>query len=335
VRRLQSIQHLRAVAAIGVVLYHACQWGHARFEIGASGVDLFFVISGFVIGLGLDDAAATPAGFMARRVWRVAPPYWLVTLALLLIALVWPRWLPEVEVEPAHVILSLLFIPHVNPDQIPFPILPVGWSLTYEMIFYVLAAACLTQPPRRRLGLLAAGLVAMPIFGVNVHPAFFLFANPMMLQFLAGALVARAYRRGALPRYGGGWAMVGAAGLAYVALYWFDLYGSLFRPLAWGAPATLLVAGAVSLEREGHWPRFPALDRLGEASYSIYLMHWPVVVMLAQTLGVRPAWVFIPLSSLCAVGAGLVFWRWVERPLPRLRRRSVSMPPAGEAAAGA
>lgn len=333
-RRLSSIQHLRALAALGVVLYHACQWGHVRFEIGAAGVDLFFVISGFVIGGVITDPQMSPAAFLRRRLWRVAPTYWIVTLAVLAIALAWPWLLPEVFPEPGHLVLSLLFIPHVNPEHLPFPMLPVGWSLTYEMIFYLIAAACLILRPQRRLALLAAGLIALPIFGVNVHPAFFLFANPMMLQFLAGALVAQVYRSGRLPRYGGGWALLAAAALAYLTLSCFDLYGSLFRPFAWGAPAALLVAGAVSLEAENGWFRSAGLERLGSASYSIYLCHWPVVVMLAAVAGVRPAWLFVPVAGLAAIGAGLALSRWVEQPLLRLRRVTAPSPqPAASACA--
>ena len=97
------------------------------------------------------------------------------------------------------------------------------------------------------------------------------------------------------------------------------------RPLLWGAPALALVAGAVSLERErqghpalsrlAHSPLGRIVDRLGEASYSIYLCHWPVVVALANTMGVRRPWLFAPLATAASIAVGLVCWRLVERPL--------------------
>lgn len=107
--------------------------------------------------------------------------------------------------------------------------------------------------------------------------------------------------------------------IMFVVLSFFDLYASLWRPILWGTPAALLVAGAVSLEADGRVLANRLTDRLGEASYSLYLCHWPVVVILANTIGVaRPA-LFVPLAFGSAVAAGLIYWRLVERPLARVR----------------
>ena len=310
-----------------MVLYHACQWTDAGFKIGAAGVDLFFVISGFVMGLALPDPAARPGEFLRRRLWRVAPAYWLVTFAVLFAALTWPRLLPRVYPTPGQTLLSLLFIPHLDPAGLPFPLLPVGWSLSYEMIFYGLVAISLTQPAKRRFGVLAAGLIGVMLSGAIVHPAFFLFANPMMLQFLAGVLIARAYGQGRLPRRDAGWSLIASGAVIYVALAGLDLYGSLLRPLLWGAPAALVVAGAVSLEAQGVRIRLPVLGLLGEASYSIYLCHWPVVAILAKLAGPPSPWLFAPLAA-AAVAVGLAFWWLIERPLMRWGRGPVIPAPS-------
>ncbi len=330
-QRLCSIQALRALAALSVVLYHACQWANAGFAIGAAGVDLFFVISGFVLWTSAQDRDLTPRLFLQRRFWRVVPAYWLITLIVAALALAWPKLLPHVYVTPGHALLSLLFIQHNDPGGLPFPLLPVGWSLNYEAVFYAVMALSLLAPRRRRFGRIAWSLVGIMLFGILVpaalflfgapragataQTAYFLFANPMMLQFLAGASLARLRLEGRLPRHGAGWGLL-AIGLAMVfGLSFFDLYASLWRPLLWGVPALLVVAGAVSLEAEGVVLSAPLLDRLGEASYSIYLCHWPVVVILASLVGVARPWLFIPLASASAIAAGLVCWRLVERPL--------------------
>ena len=324
--RLRSIQALRALAALSVALYHACQWADCGFLIGAAGVDLFFVISGFVIWLALQDRDLSSADFLGRRLWRVAPPYWIASLAALAVALAWPRLLPEIYPAPGHVLLSLLFVPHLDPLGQPFPLLPVGWSLCYEMVFYLLAAAALVEPVRRRFGRMAWGLVGAMAFGMVFRPAYFLFANPMLMQFLAGAAIARLWIAGRTPRHGAGWGLL-AAGLGlFFALSFFDLYASLWRPLLWGAPAALVLAGAVSLEAEGRAPRSRLLARLGEASYSIYLCHWPVVVMVFKLVGPGRAWLSVPLGVGAAVLTGLAFWRFVEQPLLRWGARRLFAP---------
>ncbi|MDR3508698.1 MAG: acyltransferase [Caulobacteraceae bacterium] len=318
--RLRSIQHLRALAALSVVLYHACQWSNAGFAIGAAGVDVFFIISGFSMWMAVQDRDLSIKDFLRRRVWRVVPAYWLVTLILTALALAWPRLFPHVYVQPLHLLLSLAFIPHTDPVGLPFPLLPVGWSLNYEAIFYLLVAASLAEIPRRRFGRIGWSLAGVALFGVIVRPTFYLFANPMMFQFLAGAAIARALLQRRLPRHGAGWGLLAAGLGAFFYLSFFDLYGSLWRPFLWGAPAALIVAGAVSLEAQGSWGRSRALEGLGEASYSIYLCHWPVVVALSQIVGVRQPWLFVPLAFVLSVAAGLVCWRLVERPLAGLWR---------------
>lgn len=337
--RLRSIQALRALAALAVVFYHACQWADCGFAIGAAGVDIFFVISGFVLWTAVRERPSTPFQFIQRRFWRVAPAYWLVTAMVAIVALVWPKLLPRVYVTPGHALLSVLFIQHNDPAGLPFPLLPVGWSLNYEAVFYAVVALSLTAPIRHRFGRIAWSLVGVMVSGMVVHPLYFLFANPMMMQFLAGAALARARLMGRLPRHGAGWGLLAVGLLLFFGLSFFDLYASLWRPLLWGAPALALVAGAVSLESQ---PRpNPALnrladspigrivDRLGEASYSIYLCHWPVVVALANSWGVRQSWLFVPLAAGASIGAGLVCWRLVERPLMRgevWRRRAETGP---------
>ena len=323
-RRLDNLQHLRAAAAVAVLLYHVGQWCGDGFKIGAAGVDLFFVISGVAMGLSALDPALTPSVFIKRRLWRIAPPYWIASLAVLGLALACPRLLPKVYPDLGHVLLSLLFIPHLDPTGLPFPLLPVGWSLSYEMVFYAIVAASLIAPPPRRARIVVWGLIGVMLFGVVARPAYFLFANPMMLQFMAGFLIAKAHAHNQLPRHGAGWGLILAGLVAYFGLSGFDLYASLWRPLLWGAPAALIVAGALSLERGVKARRLPTT--LGDASYAIYLCHWPVVVMLAKIMGVSRVWVFAPSAILAALAVGLLYWRMVERPLLHWRGRALPAP---------
>ncbi len=188
---LHSIQYLRALAVLAVVGYHACQWRRGGFEVGRAGVDIFFVISGVIMWRVSSNLEARPPVFLWRRLTRVAPLYWLTTLFVAALCVVWPAFLPNVHPAWAHVALSLAFIPHLDPTGLPFPLLPSGWSLNYEAVFYCVFAGALLAPRRHRTAVVAGALTAIVLFGLLVcQPAYFLGANPMLLQFAAGVALA-------------------------------------------------------------------------------------------------------------------------------------------------
>ena len=319
-----SIQHLRAVAALSVALFHACQWSQIDFSIGAAGVDLFFVISGFVMWTVTTGRDAGPLDFIRRRLIRVAPLYWLVTLALVAGALVFPQRFPDVEPRADHVLLSLAFIQHMNPDGQPFPILTPGWTLNYEAVFYLVFASCLVLPVRRRLAALTMALTLLSLAGFVWPPGYVMLLNPMFLQFLAGVWLARLAQEGLLPERAVGWLLL-ALGLGLFLLLWLSAIDpDLWRPMIWGVPATLVVAGAVSIEADGGWPRWSWLGALGDASYSLYLTHTLTIGALAMTIGAWNPPVFVPLAMLVGTAGGLACFQWIEKPLLSLLRRRLA-----------
>jgi exopolysaccharide production protein ExoZ len=315
-----SIQVLRGLAAVLVVIFHAFQWLDDQFWIGAAGVDVFFVISGFIIWRVAAREAQSPASFLWRRFTRVAPAYWVATGVVAAAVLVDPLFLPQVAVTPAHLFLSLAFIQHRDPHGLIFPLLPPGWSLNYEALFYGIVGLALFAPPRRRLAVVTAALFAVVAFGFAVPPAYGFIANPMLLQFAIGAWLGRQESLGLRlePKAGLGFAISGALILA--ALWVAGFRNEFFRPLLWGAPAAMIVAGFVALE--GH-PRFkpPAfLIRLGDASYAIYLCHLPATALIAHGFGVWPAGLFVPLAAAASIATGLAFHAAIEQPLIRAAR---------------
>ena len=136
-KRLSSIQILRAAAALSVALFHACQWSQADFAVGAAGVDLFFLISGFVLWLAAERAPVSPGAFLWARFTRVAPLYWIWTLIAAAMAAVWPPITAIIHLGLGHLLLSLAFLPHTDPAGGPWPLLPSGWTLVYEAFFYL------------------------------------------------------------------------------------------------------------------------------------------------------------------------------------------------------
>jgi exopolysaccharide production protein ExoZ len=313
-RPLLSIQYLRAVAALMVVLYHANRWAWRDFDIGAAGVDIFFVISGFVLWTSISERPLGPFLFLRRRLARVAPLYWILTLLVAGAAALWPGLFFEAHPTLGHVLLSLAFIQHFNPVGRPFPVISAGWSLNYEMIFYLVMATALFLPKAARFRALIFGLVAVVAFGFIDHPAYFLGANPMFLQFAAGVVLARVALEERLPprRFGYVCVALGVAGFAVASR--FDLFEHLWRPLFWGAPALLLVMGAVTVERAGRLPHIEPLQRLGDASYSIYLCHVIITELLTNVIPTSQ-WIYVPIAFGVSVVVGLLCHLAIERPL--------------------
>ena len=320
---LLSIQYLRAAAALAVTLYHALQWADGGFEVGRAGVDVFFVISGVIMWRVTAGRPPSPGAFLARR-------YWLMTLLVCAVALAWRGFLPEVIPDGRHLALSLAFIPHFDPLGRPFPLLPPGWTLTYEAIFYVLFAAALMAPERLRAIVVTVALSVVVASGFALDdPAYILGANPMLLQFAAGVWLAVAMEARVLPGRAWGFGLLVLGAGAFAALQITGFVNELWRPLIWGAPATLLVMGALCVETDGGVARLAAPLAVGDASYALYLVHLPATALVAHTLGWRIPWLFVTVSMVVSLAAALACHAWVEKPLIAAIRRIVSRAPIG------
>ena len=316
--RLVSIQYLRATAALMVVGYHVCLFGfRTGFEIGAAGVDVFFIISGFILWTVAAERPLPPLTFLWRRIGRVAPLYWIITLTCAAIAARWPQMIFDANPTWRHLALSLAFIHHTNPAGRPNPVLPVGWSLNNEALFYLLFSLVLFTKAEHRLRNLALALGLVVLIAIKIPHLYYIGYSGMFLQFLAGAWLAKLRLDGRLPEQRMGWLLILCAIAGFALLQPFDLYETLVRPLAWGAPALALVAGGVTLETRKPLPDVPVLRFLGDASYSIYLIHWPVISMLQQVMQSRQL-IFLPLAFTASIAAGIALHLGLERPLLRL-----------------
>jgi len=325
--RFESIQYLRGLAALGVVLHHASlpqPWLSRpliHLQAGGFGVDIFFVISGFIM---ITAASTARVGkFLQHRFIRVVPLYWLATV-LTCALLDHARVLAGDRTLLTHVGQSLLFIPHfspVAPGRV-WPYLVPGWTINIELFFYLVFAVGIGL--RRILpvtfiiiGGLALGGVLLDVSG----PYWQTWANPVMLEFLAGILIGRHVE--ALRRPGMAWLLpLGFA--AFLASGFIDLP----RFIVWGIPAALIVAGTVALERSGKLPRSRWLGALGDASYSLYLFQIIPLRIVARIVArlpllglAQPALLFVG-GVVAAVIAGFLAHSLLERPLLRAMRRA-------------
>ena len=349
--KLVTIQILRAAAALLVVMHHAqfeaaalAQRTSQAFAPSAllpwaGGVDVFFVISGFIIVHAAAAHAAGPRGrrrFLAHRIARVVPLYWLVTALYLAVGLALPAALSGAGGPPdaGSVAASFLFWPAARPDGSIQPLYGLGWTLNGEMAFYALFAVGLGWGRRARVAWLVAALAAIVAAGAWLRPAsvpLAFWSSPVMMEFALGALIAFARDEGL--RLGrpvrAALALLGLVLLWRVAQDGADLDG-FRRPLALGIPAACLVAAAALGDprtRGGRAsPALSALAALGDASYALYLVH-PFVLrglreglVRANLAALLDPWATLALMLALSVAAALLVHAFVERPMTRLAR---------------
>jgi exopolysaccharide production protein ExoZ len=340
---LHSIQILRAVAALGVLVYHTSRELAERIGltgplsdivVGAAGVDLFFVISGFVMVYASDALFAQPGAprhFLLRRIARIVPLYWATTLLLLLYMWVAHRSLPP-GIEPwTGVFASFAFWPYPRTDGVIAPIHALGWTLNYEMFFYAVFAVALLLPGRAAIAAIVALYVALVIMNA-AHPLpqpLGYWCNPIIIEFCFGMLIAAAYLQGVrLPR-------MGTTGLLAIALAAYALsvvigYRPPWRLLQWGVPGAALVA-AFALAEVNPIPGVlaRAFAFLGDASYSLYLVHPFTIPFVRRVMG--PSLALPLMQSLypvaliaAAICAAILSYLVFERPITRALQRRLT-----------
>lgn len=313
-----SIQFLRFLASFLVLVSHSANVLNVpkSITVGDAGVDIFFIISGFVIGLvGPQDPSAIR--FWFKRIVRVMPLYWIGLLAF--IALRFYLW----RIEPAtgDFIHSLFLIPRRGPGW--FPILFPAWTLSYEMFFYAVFGVALAIS--RRHVVLGVSLLFLAIVYMPWKTLAAVLDVTLLLEFVAGMMVAIIYQRVWISRRNPklGMLMVAAAAV----MFFMNREDVEVRVLGWGGPALILVIGMIQLEGLKFF-RKGIVPMLGAASYATYLFHITLMTsaresvasMLHIDLRGYPE-VGMPLLVAVSLVGGMLAHLYVEKPMMALLKR--------------
>jgi exopolysaccharide production protein ExoZ len=344
-KQLDGIQILRGVAASMVVFHHFCLMlneygGHSRVAqyhnlglVGAAGVDIFFVISGFIIvyTMMLRERPITWPQFALARIKRVVPLYWLFTLLLVGIW-VTHKALKSMVVTPDLLIRSLFFLPltkyTLGAAPSSHPILVQGWTLQYEAFFYLLCTLVIAILGVKKLFPFVSIAVVLSMVAARLIPsAPNYLSDPLLLEFVAGTILGWLAATGLLAGLAHGrvlaWLAISGATVAlFLTSFLTDPFSA--RVWGWGIPGVLLVFGSILVKpsRSGILAR-PAIY-IGSASYSIYLGHG-LVTLFAGTL-MKGGYLtgsgdgFLFLATVGTIAATSLVYPMLEKPINRSLR---------------
>jgi exopolysaccharide production protein ExoZ len=340
--QLLSIQYLRGLAALSVLVTHALQWPLAEMNIvllktGRLGVEVFFVISGFIITTIAGDGRFNPKEFLVRRAFRIVPAYWAATFLITILAVAIPTQFRTTIPTIEGLIKSLLFIPSLEPKA---PLLLLGWSLNFEVFFYLLFASLFFLRSEARtlvlLGILTL-LVGIGQFATGLSHVEAIYTSPSLIGFSLGTILAQAYRHGMFTRFCAQlrWGTFAAPCVLLVAFYVVDWNGSeeiaLWKHVLMSSTALSIVLFGLNHEAAGEVTHVKALKHIGDISYSVYLFHlfsvgatWAISKRLFD---IHQPLVYLGCASLAiltGLATGLVCYQLIEKPFltgsPKRRR---------------
>ena len=304
--QLTGIQSLRGIAALLVILCHAQLWQGKNFPtvtlvpfqlfFGEAGVDIFFVISGFIMMYVTPKSFVSwrnQASFLVRRFTRIYPTYWAIVIPIILFWFVHPEEVNRSQGNHVNVLTSILLLP----DKYS-PALGVAWTLVFELFFYVVASFIFYGDGPKRLvatliwfSIIAAATMLHP--AVIQNPWLHVWLSPLSLEFISGMLLAYALQRGSfsINPWIAGWVVLLSWGtIIFSGLHHGGYTGngeSYIRIFTYGVPAVLIVWMMLQMELQNRWTWFKAIAPLGDRSYSAYLLHLPLLAAMLRVAGIR------------------------------------------------
>lgn len=323
---LYSVQFLRALAAILVLISHVNHKaeqisgvGSDWFSIGGSGVDLFFIISGFIMCYATENKNIKPVGFFKARLLRVLPLYWVLTLLAFFVFLIRPEFVNS-SGGTTTILHSFTLIP-VGEKLL----IQNGWTLSYEFVFYILFAASLVVPAKKLVitSFVIFVFVILGLLNKFEMPTLSFVTQPILSEFVMGIFSFWCLR--SFPpnkRVCFFLLLVGVGILAFVNVYGVFVH----RTLSYGVPFMMIFIGVVGLEsliaRRSSSVVSKILKVAGDSSYSLYLIHpfalaGTAILLKKINLQSNLLFVYFMLFSLACM-SGVLCYRYLEVPLGKV-----------------
>lgn len=365
--KLNSIQFLRAIAALLVVYAHSIDlqmrfsWSNQQDfyylqNFGAIGVDLFFVISGFIITYVAHQYNGIGQGilFLKKRFFRINPIYYIasiISFGVLAMQRGIDHKLHQFRLNNtiSSFIDTMLIVPSSPGPYSYNPILVIGWTLSFEWLFYILFFFLILSGTRYKAILIGIILTVLVVLGYFVKASDYRYTfitNPITLEFSLGVFLCWLYLRVRTIPKPIPIICLSIGLLSYITLILigygaisemnFILTGvySMNRFLLWGIPSAFLVAGCIFLEKNNSLNRLwnnKWMQLLGDASYSIYLVHlsiFSLLTLLYRKVGFflnsdLAIWVQLIISTIIAIG----FYKFVEKPLLKISQKAIRKEP--------
>ncbi len=339
--RIEPLQVMRGIAAVLILSKHALyevsqispvDINYNNFAYFSVGIDMFFILSGFImLYISRNNYGVQAAkDFIIRRVLRIVPTYWFYSFVLLGVAMIMPQVLGTAEFVPFHFLKSLFFITYENTAGDLQPFLANGWTLNYEMYFYVIFALCLLIPAKYGLPLMAVyfiSSVATDFYGLGGIADQF-YARPIVLEFLAGSIIGWLFIKNIrLPAWCF-WAGVAFTLGAIITLFFPDQFFAL-TGLEYSRMAVAITSITLLVLPKGaeYVPAPKWSIMLGDASYTIYLSHPFAIGAITQAVllmgwqGSLSPWLIFWTIFVVSIIGGLIAYQIIEKPLLSLGKK--------------
>jgi exopolysaccharide production protein ExoZ len=340
---INSIQFLRGFAALAVVIHHT--GGYVKryfvptllfddnFSIGFAGVDLFFVISGFIIHFTSKKYLDNPSkikDYLKKRFIRVYPIYWIITTTLFLSSWLIVKILHKNIFSIGYPETVITYLKTYTLFPLHFAINPVTWTLSYELFFYLCFAILIIS---KRLWIVPAIIIAISFYNIfidiseipdiNFNYYNFVFSG-YNFEFMFGFLIYQFYEKIKLSNIISVILLIVSISIIVFFGYSVGDYDSYQRVLTFGLPSGLILIGLLNLEKNNaiSFPKFTII--LGDASYALYLIHFPMMLLLnklPQILGYnfsanQEVW-YSYFIIIAIIITSVSVHKWVEKPVAK------------------
>ena len=310
--KIDSIQVLRFFAAFSVMMVHL-----PVFEFGIWGVDIFFVISGFIMMYVTEN---NEKFFLLKRIFRIVPLYWILTLGVFVLAIFIPEVLNNTTANTAHLIKSLFFIPFDKNGTGHFPILFLGWTLNFEVIFYFLFSLSLVFFKENRMIACSIFIIIFLVFNKVFSEKNFIFetyANDIFIEFIFGMILFTIWKRYKNKISTNLTNHFICLTILLVSIFILNYY-NFSRSISYGLPSLILAIYFLFFLNHLKFPKI--LVSLGDASYCIYLLHPYIIQFFYKILEINEYDIIIELFftliiSIIVFIISLLIYKFIEFPI--------------------